>query len=259
MTAALSLEELRVDYRVAGNTLPALGPLSLEIAAGSFVTLIGPSGCGKSTLLRILAGLLQPTTGRATLNGEMIRSPSAHINILFQSASLLPWRDVRANIALPLELGGWSREERIEAAERVLPALGLAGFAGAYPDQLSGGMAQRVALGRLLVTQPAVMLLDEPFGALDALTRERLGFDLLRIWREERQTVLLVTHDIQEATLLADRVIVLTERPGHLWADIPVPIKRPRRPQHCYERDFLECSRQVRSAIETSSRSKHVL
>ena len=259
MTAALALEKLRVDYRVAGNTVPALGPLSLEIAAGSFVTLIGPSGCGKSTLLRILAGLLQPTAGRATLNGETIHNPSPHINILFQSASLLPWRDVRANIALPLELAGWSRAERMAAAERALPALGLAGFAGAYPHQLSGGMAQRVALGRLLVTQPAVMLLDEPFGALDALTRERLGFDLLRIWHKERQTVLLVTHDIQEATLLADRVLVLTERPGQLWADIPVPIKRPRHSHHCYERDFLECSRQVRSAIETSSRSKHVL
>lgn len=259
MKAALSLKELRVEYHVAGRTIPALGPLSLEIEEGSFVTLIGPSGCGKSTLLRILAGLLPPIEGSAKLYGKNIRNPSASINILFQNASLLPWRNVLANIALPLELAGVPREERTEQAERLLPALGLEGFAGAYPHQLSGGMAQRVALGRLLVTHPSVMLLDEPFGALDALTRERLGFDLLRIWQEEKQTVLLVTHDIQEATLLADRVLVLTERPGQLRADISVPIERPRCLQHCYEREFLLCSRQIRAAIETDSGSKHAI
>lgn len=259
MAATLALEELRVDFRVAGETLPALGPLSLEIAAGSFVAIIGPSGGGKSTLLRTLAGLQRPTAGRATLNGREISQPSAQINILFQNANLLPWRDALANIALPLELAGSARLERRAAAANLLPALGLAGFGAAYPHQLSGGMAQRVALGRLLITRPAVMLLDEPFGALDALTRERLAHDLLRIWREHQPTVLLVTHDIQEATLLADRVLVLTERPGRLLADIPVPIARPRHAGLCYERDFLDCARRVRAAIEQSMGSDHAL
>ena len=257
--SVLSLDQLYVKFPVAGKTIPALGPLSLQIDSGNFVSIIGPSGCGKSTLLRVIAGLLSPTSGEARFKGETIHQPSPAINILFQNANLLPWRNVLGNIALPLELAGCSREHRLATAERLLPVLGLDGFAEAFPNQLSGGMAQRVALGRVWVTQPSVMLLDEPFGALDALTRERLGFDLLKLWREAKQTVILVTHDIQEAILLADRVLVLSERPGQLIADIPVPIERPRDLPHCYEREFLDCAREIRATIEYKTGAKHAL
>ncbi len=255
----LVLEQLSVHYAMANQNLAALGPLSLKIDLGSFVSIIGPSGCGKSTLLRVLAGLLRPSEGHARFAGETILRPNARINILFQEGLLLPWRDLRENIALPLELAGWPREERLAAAEKLLPQLGLDGFARAHPDQLSGGMAQRAALGRALITQPDMLLLDEPFGALDALTRERLSLDLLNIWRGKQQTILLVTHDIQEATLLSDRVLVLSERPGRLVKDLTIPLPRPRYATLVYERDFLECSRALRAAIETEDSTRDEL
>lgn len=176
-----------------------------------------------------------------------ITRPTRRIALMFQEANLLPWRTVTDNVVLPLELAGESHEARMRAAQSLLPRLGLEEFALAYPGELSGGMAQRVALGRVLIQRPDVLLLDEPFGALDALTRERVSVDLLMLWQQERPAVLMVTHDINEAVLLADRVLVMSRRPGQIIADIPVLISRPR---EVYDPAFGQIARQVRAAIE---------
>jgi len=233
-----------------GSPLPALGPVTFNIEPGQFVALVGPSGCGKSTLIRVLAGLLAPTRGEATLDGELIREPTRRVAVMFQDANLMPWRTVIDNIALPLELAGAGKPERHGAARELLPRLGLTDFALAYPGELSGGMAQRVALGRVLIQRPDVLLLDEPFGALDALTREQVGADLLDLWTQERPTVLMVTHDINEAVLLADRVLVMSRRPGQIAADFDVPLPRPRRLSDTYSEAFGRIAQQVRAKIE---------
>jgi NitT/TauT family transport system ATP-binding protein len=223
--------------------------VTFDIEPSSFVCLVGPSGCGKSTLIRILGGLQRPTRGEAFVDKALIAEPRRQVGVMFQEANLMPWRTVLDNLALPLELAGVAKEERYRAAHDLLPMLGLEGFALAYPGELSGGMAQRTALGRLLIQQPDALLLDEPFGALDALTREKVSADLLTIWTQYRQTVLMVTHDIHDAVWLADRVLVLSRRPGRLIADIPVPLARPRRPEDTYRATFSETARRVREAI----------
>lgn len=246
----LRLENLSVSFHTPdGESLPALGPVTLDIPPGQFVCLVGPSGCGKSTLVRVLAGLQQPSIGTAYQDGTAIHEPSPCVGLMFQDANLMPWRTVIDNIALPLELAGESKAVRHAKARRLLEALDLVGFAETFPGGLSGGMAQRVALGRLLVQRPDVLLLDEPFGALDALTREQISFDLLRAWARDRQTVLMVTHDIQEAVLLADRVLVMDRRPGRIIADIPVPLDRPRAPDDAFTTAFTETAREVRDAL----------
>ena len=248
----ISLRALQHSYASTdGARLPALGPLSLDIAEDEFVCLLGPSGCGKSTLIRIVAGLTAPTAGQALYKDAPITAPLDDFAIMFQDANLLPWRSVLDNVALPLELAGMSRVARHKIVRDLLPQLGLAGFEKAYPAELSGGMAQRAALGRVIAQNPRVWLLDEPFGALDALTREKLGLELLRLRAQSRQTILMVTHDINEAVLLADRVIVLSPRPGRVVADIAIDLPRPRKPDMFYAADFSALARQVRSAIET--------
>ncbi len=251
MSAGIAARALTVVHTAPdGTPLPALGPATFSIEPGQFVALVGPSGCGKSTLIRVLAGLLAPTRGEATLEGEPIREPSRRVALMFQDANLMPWRTVLDNIALPLELAGAAKEARNDSVRGLLPRLGLADFALAYPGELSGGMAQRVALGRVLIQRPDVLLLDEPFGALDALTREQVAADLLDLWTQERPTVLMVTHDINEAVLLADRVMVMSRRPGQIAADIPVPLPRPRRMSDLYSEDFGRIAQQVRGKIE---------
>jgi NitT/TauT family transport system ATP-binding protein len=235
-----------------GSPFPALGPVTFKIDAGQFVALVGPSGCGKSTLIRVLAGLVAPTRGEATLNEQPIVAPTSRVAVMFQDANLMPWRTVLDNIALPLELAGAAKAARYDAAQGLLPRLGLSEFALSYPGELSGGMAQRVALGRVLIQHPDVLLLDEPFGALDALTREQVGADLLELWTQERPTVLMVTHDINEAVLLADRVLVMSRRPGQIISDIAVPLPRPRRMGDIYSVQFGEIAQQVRANIERS-------
>jgi NitT/TauT family transport system ATP-binding protein len=230
--------------------LPALGPVSFRIEAGAFVCLVGPSGCGKSTLIRALAGLQRLSSGELRLNEQPITQPSSSIGLMSQEANLMPWRTVTENIALPLELAGVSSAERQRAVESVLSRLGLEQFGRAYPGELSGGMAQRVALGRVLVASPDALLLDEPFGALDAMTRERIGLDLLALWSDLRPTVLMVTHSITEAVLLADRILVFSPRPGRLVADLPIDLPRPRRLEDTHEAHFAELARQVRAAIQ---------
>lgn len=244
-------QQATVTYPAAEwGGLPALGPLSFQLEAGSFVCLVGPSGCGKSTLIRVLAGLQQLSAGRVTLDGAEIDQPSERVGLMSQDANLMPWRTVAENIALPLELAGAERAERQRAVESILPRLGLDQFGAAYPSELSGGMAQRVALGRVLVRLPDALLLDEPFGALDAMTRERIGLDLLALWADLRPTVLMVTHSITEAVLLADRILILSQRPGQIVADLRIDLPRPRNLEHTHDPRFADLARQVRSRIE---------
>lgn len=233
-----------------GVSKPALGPLSMTIDPGEFVCLVGPSGSGKSTLARAFAGLQALSAGRVWLGDAPVNGPLREVGMMFQQANLMPWRTVLDNIALPLELTGESREVRHRRVREILPLLDLDEFAESYPGELSGGMAQRVALGRVIVQNPGVLLLDEPFGALDALTRERLSLDLLRIWSQQQQTVLMVTHDIHESVLLADRVLVMSRRPGRIIADITIALERPRTLEMIYSPLFTETARQIRIAID---------
>ncbi len=247
----LRLQQLAVSYPAPGGTLlPALGPITFDIADDEFLCLVGPSGCGKSTLIRVLAGLLQPTAGAAYCGDALINRPLPDIAIMFQDANLMPWRTVLDNIALPLEIAGVAESERHQTVRELLPQLNLDGFELAYPAELSGGMAQRAALGRVILQQPRIWLLDEPFGALDALTREKLSLELLRLRQRSRQTIVLVTHDISEAVLLADRIIVLSRRPGAIIADIAIDLPRPRSAAMIYQPEFLRLTKQVRESIE---------
>lgn len=251
MAVRLAARSVAVEYEAPGGGVrPALGPVTFDIEPGAFVTLVGPSGCGKSTLIRVLAGLQPPSRGQAFLDDVEIQGPSRRVALMFQDANLMPWRTVLDNVVLPLELAGVVKDQRYEAARGLLPRLGLDDFAQAFPRELSGGMAQRTALGRVLIQRPDALLLDEPFGALDALTREQISGDLLNLWAQECPTVLMVTHDINEAVRLSDRVLVMSRRPGQIIADIPVPLDRPRQLSDTYQAAFGAIAGAVRAAIE---------
>ncbi len=206
----------------------ALDSISLEVAEGSFVAIVGPSGCGKSTLLRICDGLIPPTRGEVLLYGQPVRGPGRERAMVFQQHNLFPWRTALRNVEFGLEVAGVPRQKRQARAMRYLELVGLKEFADYYPHQLSGGMQQRVGLARALAVEPKVLLMDEPFGALDAQTRFLLQEELSRIWLQDRKTVLFVTHDIEEALFLGDRVVVMSPRPGRVLEDIAVPFERPR-------------------------------
>lgn len=252
----LAAEQISHVYASPSGDVAALDAVTLGVARESFVCLVGPSGCGKSTLLRILAGLLPASEGEAVFHGQRLDGPQGDIGIVFQNANLMPWRTVIENILLPLEVGdrarSLSREQAYSKAKEMVELVGLQGFDQSLPRDLSGGMAQRVAIARALVHDPEVLLLDEPFGALDALTRERMGHELLRIWQAHRKTVLMVTHSISEALLLADRVLVLTSRPGRVCLDLPVDLPRPRDDSIRYSPRFGELAGQIRDAIGES-------
>ena len=198
----------------------------------------------------MIAGLQNATDGFAQADDKRITEPLSEIAIMFQDANLMPWRTVRDNLALPLELAGESSNKRYTLLQSLLPQLNLEGFEMAYPGELSGGMAQRVALGRVMIQNPQVLLLDEPFGALDAMTREKISMDLLNVWQQSKQTVLMVTHDINEAVLMADRIIILSKRPGTIVADIEVDLPRPRLVDIMYTQEFVQLAKHVRHAIE---------
>lgn len=247
----LRVEELSVSFRSPdGDWLAALGPLSFAVPDGQFVCLLGPSGCGKSTLIRVLAGLLVPSSGAAFCDDQRIAGPWSGCAIMFQDTNLMPWRTVLDNIALPLEIAVMKKSQRYARARQLLRQLKLEQFEQAYPAELSGGMAQRVALGRVILQAPQVWLLDEPLAALDALTREALSLELLRLRGQSEQMIIMVTHDISEAVLLADRVIVLSRRPGRLVADIDIDLPRPRSAELRYERAFLRLTKLIRDKIE---------
>ena len=212
-----------------GGSLPVLDGIDLAIPGGGIVALIGPNGCGKSTLLRVMAGLLVPGAGVVTLDGAAVTEPDPRIGLVFQEPRLLPWRSAAANITYPLELAGWAPERRTARLDELTELVDLdPKVAGNRPSELSGGTRQRVALARALALEPEVLLLDEPFSALDALSRERFDLELLRLWERAAPTIVLVTHSIAEAILVADRIVVLSPRPGRVVADIPVTLPRPR-------------------------------
>jgi NitT/TauT family transport system ATP-binding protein len=231
------------------GSLEALEGVSLQVGAGEFLCIVGPSGCGKSTLLRVLGGLVQPTRGRVYLGEELLTGPRRQIGFVFQKANLMPWRTVIRNVTLPLEVKGLKAEVARQQARELLKLVGLEEFEDAYPHELSGGMEQRVAIARALVHDPSILLLDEPFGSLDALTRENMNLELLRIWQARRKTVVMVTHSIQEALFLADRILVMSSRPGRIKAAVAVPLPRPRRLEMLYSAEFGALSRRVRQAI----------
>ena len=231
--------------------ISAVEDVSFTVDPGEFLCIVGPSGCGKSTLLRLLSGLLLPDRGQVQLHGQPLEGPSYHIGLVFQKANLMPWRTVLDNVRLPLEVLRIPASETKKRAIQALELVGLMEFANNHPQELSGGMAQRVAIARALAHEPEVLLLDEPFGALDALTRERLNQELMQVWEISRKTVVMVTHDIREAVFLADRVLVLTQRPGRVAAMIPVNLARPRPSSLFYDSEaFNALTYQVRQAIQ---------
>src|SRR3954471_2038381 len=215
-------------YRTRDGDVPSLRPLDFRINEGEFFVVVGPSGCGKSTLLKLISGLLAPTAGEITVSGEKVTRPHGNVGIVFQNALLLPWRNILSNVMLPIDMKRLPREQYLPRAKDLIKLVGLDGFEKKLPWQLSGGMQQRASICRALVHDPKIMLMDEPFGALDALTRERMNLELMAIQRETGKTVLLITHSIPEAVFLADRVLVMTERPGTIAAIYDVPLPRPR-------------------------------
>jgi NitT/TauT family transport system ATP-binding protein len=215
-------------YRTADGPVESLRPLSFDIGAGEFMAIVGPSGCGKSTLLKMVAGLLPASAGEIAIEGKPVDGPPDNIGIVFQAPVLLAWRTVIDNVLLQIDMRHLSRQEYLPKARALLQMTGLADFAKKLPWQLSGGMQQRASICRALVHDPAVLLMDEPFGALDAMTREKMNLELQRIWYETRKTVMFITHSIPEAVFLADRVLVMTERPGSIAAIYDVALPRPR-------------------------------
>jgi NitT/TauT family transport system ATP-binding protein len=212
----------------AGEQVEALGGVSFEVNQNEFVTIVGPSGCGKSTLLKLVAGVIAPSTGEILVDGRRVAGPQADLGMVFQNPVLLRWKNVLDNVLFPAVILGLDRHEAHTRALALLHLVGLQGFERKYPRELSGGMQQRVAICRALLFRPSILLMDEPFGALDAMTREELSVELLRIWQEEVKTVLFVTHSIPEAVLLGHRVVVITRRPGRVAAVVPVELPAPR-------------------------------
>ena len=246
----LQVKNLSTIFADRSGGLRALENISFEVYPEEFVCVLGPSGSGKTTLLRLLAGLLPPSSGEIIFKGQKLAGPPPGVGFVFQKPSLMPWRTVLQNITLPLEILNVPPAVRLEKAMDLVELVSLQGFEHSLPRDLSGGMAQRVAIARALVHDPDVLLMDEPFGSLDALTRERMGTELLRIWQARRKTVVMVTHSISEALLLADRVLVLSQRPGRLRLDMGVDLPRPRTEEMRYIPEFGALSRQLRTAIE---------
>jgi len=243
----LRIEDLSVTFPNGNGGLAALESVNLDVPECRFMAVLGPSGSGKTTLLRAIAGLVQPTGGRLMFNTPEGNPP--RIGLVFQQANLMPWRTVIENITLPLEVQGQHLGAARDRACEFIELVGLDGFEDSWPRNLSGGMAQRVALARALIMEPDMLLLDEPFGALDALTREHMGAELLRIWQNRETTVVMVTHSISEALLLADRIVVLSARPGRVLRVVDVPFARPRTDQIRYSPEFVSLSREIRASI----------
>jgi NitT/TauT family transport system ATP-binding protein len=230
----------------SGDAVDALGQIELDIGAGEFVAIVGPSGCGKSTLLMLVSGLIPVTTGAIMIGGAPVKGPVSKAGIVFQRDVLLDWRTVLGNVMLPVEIKKLDRKTHLKKARDLLRSVGLVEFEEKYPAELSGGMRQRVAICRALVQDPGLLLMDEPFGALDALTREQMNLDLQRIWLRDRNTVLFITHSIEEAVLLADRVVVMTSRPGRIADILTVDLPRPRGAQTRSEKSFVDCVERIR-------------
>ena len=247
--AAISVEGVSKVFRRGHTEVRALDRVDLEVGEGEFIAVLGPSGCGKSTLMRLVAGLVPATTGRIAVSGIPVQGPHTDLGIVFQAATLLDWRTVLGNVLLQLELRGLDPTVHEARARALLDAVGLGEFANAFPRELSGGMKQRAAIVRALVHDPGILLMDEPFGALDALTREQMRIDLEELWLSSRKTVLFITHSIDEAVLLADRVVVMSPRPGRIDAIVPVDLPRPRDVTTRENPHFFELATAVRELL----------
>jgi NitT/TauT family transport system ATP-binding protein len=246
----LQVRHLTTIFPDANSGLHALEDISFLVYPQQFVCVLGPSGSGKTTLLRNLAGLLPPTRGEVLFGNSSPPTNHHRVGMVFQKANLMPWRTVLENILLPLEIQRVPHAIAMQKAQGLVELVGLSGFEDSLPRDLSGGMAQRVAIARALIHEPDLLLLDEPFGSLDALTRERMGTELTRIWHARRKTVIMVTHSISESLFLADRVLVLSQRPGRLRLDVRVDLPRPRVEETRYSKEFSNLARRVRAAIE---------
>jgi NitT/TauT family transport system ATP-binding protein len=238
-------------YHTADGPLTALDPITLTIGDRQFVSIVGPSGCGKSTLMRIIAGLLAPSAGSVRVGGLAITRPYPGVGIAFQDPTLYEWRSVLENVLLPVEIRKLDRAIFRQRALELLDLVGLAGFERKYPFELSGGMRQRVALCRALVHDPPLLLMDEPFAALDALSREQMNLDLQELCSQQSKTLLLITHSIQEAVFLSDRVVVMSPRPGRIGATIDIPLPRPRRLDVLGTPEFGRCAMEIRGVLES--------
>jgi NitT/TauT family transport system ATP-binding protein len=248
----IQVDQVSMVFYGRGEPVIALEKVDLRVPAGQFASIIGPSGCGKSTLLRLVADVMQPHAGSITLGGDTPRAARhAHsLGFVFQAPTLLPWRSVKQNIELPLDVVGRRSSKRsARTTAELIDLVGLTGFEDALPHQLSGGMQQRVAIARALILTPDILLLDEPFGALDEITRQRMNLELLRIWSESGTSALLVTHSIAEAVFMSDRVYVMSARPGRITSIVDVPLERPRRLDMMRSADFFECVNRVRDSL----------
>ena len=235
--------------KVFPTGLEALRAVSVDINPGEFVSCVGPSGCGKSTLLKLIGGLLEPSTGEITVGGRRVSGPRRDVGVMFQTSVLFPWRTVLENVLLPIEVFGLERASAIDKARGILNMVGLGDREDAYPRQLSGGMQQRAALSRVLITDPPIILMDEPFGALDEFTRERMNVELLRIWGSRAQTIIFVTHSINEAVFLSDRIVVMGTAPGRVLAVLDVPLARPRSIEVMKSPEFARTAFEVREYL----------
>jgi NitT/TauT family transport system ATP-binding protein len=247
--AKIRIDGLAKTYSSRAGPVTALRDVSLTIAHNEFVTLVGPSGCGKSTLLKVIGALIRPSRGAVYFDGARLLQPTQDVGIVFQEAVLLEWRNVLDNVLLPAEILGLPKAASRARALHLLELVGLSGFERRFPRELSGGMQQRVAICRALVHNPSVLLMDEPFAALDAMTREELGFELMRIWDTEKKTVVFVTHNIAEAILLADRVVAMSPRPGRIAKIVNVELKRPRSIDMEFTAQFKTYSDEIRDVI----------
>jgi NitT/TauT family transport system ATP-binding protein len=249
----VQIKDVSVRFGSKGQTTEAASRVSLEVKPGEFVSIIGPSGCGKSTLLNIVAGFIRPSEGEALLDGRPIGGPGADRGVVFQQYSLFPWMTVRKNVEFGLKMQGLGQHQREIAARSLLGMTGLLSFENHYPDQLSGGMKQRVGIVRALATSPQVMLMDEPFGALDSQTRTVMQEILTNMWQQLQLSVLFITHDIEEAIFLSEKVYVMTARPGRIKAEIPIPLPRPRTPEMTASPTFQALVRQLKALIREES------
>ena len=252
-TSGINLSGVSKTYGTGDGRVQSLRPLDFHINEGEFFVVVGPSGCGKSTLLKLISGLLPPTSGEILVDGHKVTEPHGDVGIVFQNALLLPWRNILNNVLLPIDMKKLPREQFIERAKSLLKMVGLEGFEKKLPWQLSGGMQQRASICRALVHDPKIMMMDEPFGALDAMTREKMNVELSRIQRQTGKTILLITHSIPEAVFLADKVLVMTERPGGIEAIYDVPLGRDRNLDTMANPVFTELVARVRKHFFTQS------
>jgi NitT/TauT family transport system ATP-binding protein len=249
--AASHVLRIKGVHKVYGD-LDVIRNVSLNVAASEFVSILGPSGCGKSTLLMMVAGLIEPTGGEISINGELVKGPRRQVGVVFQQPVLLPWRTVLDNVLFPIEILKLPRAKYKERAMDLLTMAKISDFADRLPRQLSGGMRQRVSICCALIHDPSILLMDEPFSALDAITRDEMGVELLRIWQANRKTVIFVTHSIREAAFLSDRVLVMGRRPATILDDVPIDLCRPRQISMMEDERFNQYVRRLRKSIEAS-------